>query len=94
MTQSARQGQAAEMPERKAVPTSSIRNRMALDGLYLPAGAPWVPALRAELLAFPRGRYNDQVDAFGLIGQLLDVMGNTAAIADPLNVFYPDACRG
>ena len=50
-------------------------------GLYLPAGAPWVPALRAELLTFPRGRYDDQVDALGLIGQLLDVMrkGKTPA---------------
>jgi hypothetical protein len=30
--------------------------------------------LRAELLSFPAGRHDDQVDAIGLIGQLLDMM--------------------
>jgi hypothetical protein len=28
--------------------------------------------LRAELLSFPAGRHDDQVDALGLVGQLLD----------------------
>jgi predicted phage terminase large subunit-like protein len=60
----------------KTARARAIRGRMALDGLYLPVGAPWVPALRAELLAFPRGRHDDQVDALGLIGQLLEVMDN------------------
>ena len=41
-------------------------------GLYVPTRAPWYPALRAELLSFPAGKYDDQVDALGLIGQLLD----------------------
>ena len=27
---------------------------------------------RAELLSFPAGRHDDQVDALGLVGQLLD----------------------
>jgi hypothetical protein len=30
--------------------------------------------LRSELLSFPAGKYDDQVDALGLIGQLLDRM--------------------
>jgi hypothetical protein len=34
----------------------------------------WVPEFRAELMSFPAGRHDDQVDALGLIGQLLDVM--------------------
>jgi phage terminase large subunit-like protein len=45
---------------------------MAMLGLYVPTHAPWYPALRAELLSFPLGKYDDQVDALGLIGQLLD----------------------
>jgi hypothetical protein len=45
---------------------------MALEGLYLPTGAAWVPAFRSELLSFPAGRHDDQVDALGLVGQLLD----------------------
>jgi hypothetical protein len=28
--------------------------------------------LRAELLSFPAGKHDDQVDALGLVGQLLD----------------------
>lgn len=58
----------------KAVRAQSIRGRMALEGLYVPAGAPWLAELRSELLSFPAGRHDDQVDALGLVGQLLDRM--------------------
>lgn len=58
----------------KAVRAQSIRGRMALNGLYVPRAAPWWPALRAELLTFPAGKHDDQVDALGLVGQLLDKM--------------------
>lgn len=56
----------------KAVRAQSIRGRMALHGLYLPMQAPWVAEFRRELLSFPAGGHDDQVDALGLIGQLLD----------------------
>lgn len=58
----------------KAVRAQSIRGRMASVGLYVPVGAEWYPDLRSELLSFPAGRHDDQVDALGLIGQLLDTM--------------------
>lgn len=58
----------------KAVRAQSIRGRMALEGLYVPINAPWYPALRSELLSFPAGKRDDQVDALGLVGQLLDIM--------------------
>ncbi len=58
----------------KAVRAQSIRGRMALDGLYVPINAPWYEAFRSELLTFPTGRHDDQVDALGLVGQLLDKM--------------------
>lgn len=58
----------------KEVRAQSIRGRMAMDGLYCPFHAPWFPALKAELMAFPAGRNDDQVDALGLIGQVLDKM--------------------
>src|SRR5262249_5743964 len=50
----------------------SIRARMAMEGLYLPANAGWVPEFQRELLTFPAAMHDDQVDAIGLIGQLLD----------------------
>ena len=36
--------------------------------------APWAADFRAELMSFPAGRHDDQVDAIGLVGQLLDRM--------------------
>lgn len=58
----------------KAVRAQSIRGRMAQEGLYVPVNASWYPALRSELLSFPAGKHDDQVDALGLVGQLLDKM--------------------
>lgn len=58
----------------KAVRAQSIRGRMALEGLYVPIAAEWYADLRSELLSFPAGKHDDQVDALGLIGQLLDRM--------------------
>jgi predicted phage terminase large subunit-like protein len=58
----------------KAVKAQSIRGRMALEGLYVPVNAPWYADFRSELLSFPAGKHDDQVDALGLIGQLLDHM--------------------
>lgn len=58
----------------KAVRAQSIRGRMATDGLYVPTNQAWWAALRSELLSFPAGKHDDQVDALGLVGQLLDKM--------------------
>jgi predicted phage terminase large subunit-like protein len=60
----------------KAVRAQSMRGRMAMLGLHVPTLKPWYPALRAELLSFPAGKHDDQVDALGLVGQLLDIMGS------------------
>jgi predicted phage terminase large subunit-like protein len=69
----------------KAVRAQSIRGRMALSGLYVPVHAPWYAALRAELLSFPAGKHDDQVDALGLVGQLLDkmIIGRKPKKAEP-----------
>jgi predicted phage terminase large subunit-like protein len=56
----------------KAVRAQSIRGRMALQGLRVPVHEPWYAAFEAELLSFPAAKHDDQVDALGLIGQLLD----------------------
>lgn len=58
----------------KAVRAQSIRGRMANGGLYVPVNAPWYADFRSELMAFPAGKHDDQVDAIGLVGQLLDKM--------------------
>jgi predicted phage terminase large subunit-like protein len=56
----------------KAVRAQSIRARMSMGGLYVPAGASWLSEFEQELLRFPSAVHDDQVDALGLIGQLLD----------------------
>jgi predicted phage terminase large subunit-like protein len=70
----------------KAIRAQSIRGRMALDGLYVPIRADWYPALRSELLIFPAGEHDDQVDALGLIGQVLDRMtaGQKPKVVEPM----------
>lgn len=67
----------------KSVRAQSIRGRMALEGLYVPIHAHWYPELRSELLSFPAGKHDDQVDALGLVGQLLDKMMKGEAIKPP-----------
>jgi predicted phage terminase large subunit-like protein len=58
----------------KAIRAQSIRGRMALNGLYYSREAPWANDLINEMMSFPAGKHDDQVDALGLVGQLLDRM--------------------
>jgi predicted phage terminase large subunit-like protein len=56
----------------KSVRAQSIRGRMATMGLYVPRAASWRAEFASELLRFPAAKHDDQVDALGLIGNLLD----------------------
>ena len=56
----------------KATRAQSFRAMIASRGLRVPAGAGWRGTLEAEMLRFPAGVHDDQVDALGLLGQLLD----------------------
>lgn len=58
----------------KAVRAQSIRGRMALQGLHVPADAPWLSDFISELMSFPVGVHDDICDSLGLVGQLLDRM--------------------
>lgn len=58
----------------KAIRAQSIRGRMAMRGLRVLAHSAWRSDLVSELLRFPAGVHDDQVDALGLCGQLLDKM--------------------
>jgi len=73
----------------KAVRARSIQGRMALDGLYYPKKAPWVADWLAELLTFPASKHDDQCDAMGLVGQLLDKMVR-GRVGQPQSVKLPD----
>jgi hypothetical protein len=57
----------------KGVRGQSMRGLVANRGLWYRADAPFRAELESELLAFPTGKWDDQHDALGLAGQLLDV---------------------
>lgn len=58
----------------KAARAQPIRGRAAMGKVLLPRNAPWVINLLQELLRFPAGTHDDQVDTLGLIGRMLDEM--------------------
>jgi predicted phage terminase large subunit-like protein len=67
----------------KAVRAQSIRGRMASIGLRIDRNAPFRTDLINELLRFPVGVHDDQVDALGLVGQLMDKMQGMTPVAKP-----------
>lgn len=58
----------------KAIRAQSFRGRVASTGLHIHKDADWKSTLISEMMSFPVGVHDDQVDALGLAGQLLDRM--------------------
>jgi predicted phage terminase large subunit-like protein len=58
----------------KAVRAQSFRGLIATRGLRVLRSAPFVTDLVNEMMSFPVGVHDDQVDALGLVGQLIDRM--------------------
>jgi predicted phage terminase large subunit-like protein len=58
----------------KPTRAQSIRGRMSMGKVYFPRGAPWTDDLIGELLRFPAGVNDDQVDVLSLFGRILDKM--------------------
>lgn len=56
----------------KGVRAQSMRSHIATHGLWYANDLPGIDELLAELLSFPAGKHDDQHDALGLVGQLLD----------------------
>lgn len=56
----------------KPTRSRSFQARAACGRVYLPAQAPWLADFTGELLMFPAGKHDDQVDAIGLVGRMLD----------------------
>jgi predicted phage terminase large subunit-like protein len=70
----------------KATKAQSIRGRMAMGKVYLPRRAPWATDLVSELLRFPAGKNDDQVDVLSLVGRMLDdlIAGEVPKSAEPM----------
>lgn len=52
----------------------SIQARMRAKGIIFDKDADWYPNFENECLTFPRGKHDDQVDAFAYLGLMLDKM--------------------
>lgn len=48
-----------------------IQGRMQQGRVHFPRGATWFQELQNEMLAFPSGKHDDQVDALAWIGQMI-----------------------
>lgn len=75
----------------KAIRAQSFRGRIASTGLYIHKDAEWKSDLISEMMSFPVGVHDDQVDALGLVGQLLDRMLAGKPLPEPEPEFDPDA---
>jgi predicted phage terminase large subunit-like protein len=58
----------------KLARASSIAGYMGMNGLYVPTFAHWLADFKTELLSFPDGRHDDQVDALALMGRELPTL--------------------
>jgi predicted phage terminase large subunit-like protein len=58
--------------QNKVARAMTIQARMEQGKVFLPDDAPWVQDFLAELLKFPNGKNDDQVDVFAYIGLMLN----------------------
>lgn len=58
----------------KDVRARSFQGRLSQGKVYFPRHASWLADFEAELLTFPAGKHDDQVDACSLFGRMLDEM--------------------
>jgi phage terminase large subunit-like protein len=52
----------------------SIQARMRAKGVKFAKEEDWFPSFEEECLTFPRGKHDDQVDAFAYLGLMLDML--------------------
>ncbi len=55
----------------KETRAQAIRGRMAMGKVYFPRRKPWATDLISEMLRFPAGKNDDQVDVLSLVGRML-----------------------
>jgi len=56
----------------KVMRSRSIQARLRAHGVRFDKDADWYPTFENECLTFPRGKHDDQVDAFAYLGLMLD----------------------
>jgi predicted phage terminase large subunit-like protein len=68
----------------------AIQGRMRQGMVLFPNHAPWTPSLVSELLSFPAGVHDDQVDALAWIGQMLMMFSPAVLDEGPQKASWKD----
>lgn len=71
----------------------SIQGRMQQGKVLFPRNAPWVMDVVRELLQFPNGAHDDQVDALAYLGLMLDEMVVTRPKPEPVKKGWVDRLK-
>ena len=73
------------MPAISDKPTNcrSFQARAKQGKIYLPRGKGWAQDLVAQLVRFPKGKFDDKVDVCGLFGRIIDSMYGKFAPSTP-----------
>ena len=71
----------------------SIQARMRAHGVCFNRDSDWYPAFENECLTFPRGKHDDQVDAFAYLGLMLDKLIEAPTKEEQEDYEYADELR-
>jgi predicted phage terminase large subunit-like protein len=77
----------------KVTRARSIQGRMRAKSIKFDKQQEWYPAFEEELLRFPRGVKDDQVDAFAWLGMLLDMINEAPTEKEEAEEEYQDELR-
>jgi predicted phage terminase large subunit-like protein len=69
----------------------SIQARMRAHGIKFDVEEDWFPAFENECLTFPRGKHDDQVDAFAYLGLMLDLLIEAPTHNEQMEEEYEEA---
>jgi len=78
----------------KTTRSRSIQARMRAHGVKFAKAADWYPTFENECLTFPRGKHDDQVDAFAYLGMMLDKLIEAPTKEETDELEYADELRG
>jgi predicted phage terminase large subunit-like protein len=77
----------------KVARARSIQGRMHQGRVYMPKDAAWVTDLVSEMLQFPNGVHDDQVDSLAWIGIMLQTMPPPMALKEPVRKSWKDKLK-
>lgn len=74
----------------KSTRARSIQARLRAHGVKFDKEGDWYPLFENEMLSFPRGKHDDQVDAFAYLGLLLDMLIEAPTKEEEEDELYAD----